>query len=85
MVLVMETIGAFEAKTHFSALLERVARGEDITITRRGVPTAMLVPFKRAKPKRGAAGLLKEMRKIRERGRPGIMSIREMINEGRRF
>ena len=81
----METIGAFEAKTHFSALLERVSRGEDITITRRGAPIAKLVPFKRAKAKRGPAALLKEMRKIRDRGKPGKMSIREMINEGRRF
>ena len=81
----MESIGAFEAKTHFSALLERVAHGEDITITRRGAPIAKLVPFKRAKAKRGSAALLKEMRKIRERAKPGKMSIRDMINEGRRF
>ena len=34
----METIGAFEAKTHLSALLERVSKGEKITITRHGAP-----------------------------------------------
>src|SRR3982074_3398007 len=36
----METVGAFEAKTHLAALLDRVAKGEKITITRHGVPAA---------------------------------------------
>jgi prevent-host-death family protein len=40
----MTAVGAFEAKTHFSQLLERVQRGEEITITRRGRPVARLVP-----------------------------------------
>jgi prevent-host-death family protein len=40
----MATVGAFEAKTHLSALLERVSRGEEITITRNGKPLARLVP-----------------------------------------
>ncbi len=37
----MEIVGAFDAKTHLSLLLHRVARGERITITRHGVPAAM--------------------------------------------
>ena len=40
----METIGAYEAKTHLSKLLDRVARGESLTITRHGKPVARLVP-----------------------------------------
>lgn len=40
----MDTIGAFEAKTHFSELLERAARGEVIQITKHGHPVARLVP-----------------------------------------
>jgi prevent-host-death family protein len=39
------TIGAFEAKTHFAQLLQRVERGEEVTITRRGKPIARLVPM----------------------------------------
>jgi prevent-host-death family protein len=39
-----ETVGAFEAKTHLSRLLEEVRRGKIITITRRGVPVAVLAP-----------------------------------------
>ena len=42
----MIEIGAFEAKTHFSALLERAARGEEILITKRGKPLAKIVPAK---------------------------------------
>jgi prevent-host-death family protein len=40
----MQTIGAFQAKTHFSALLEQVERGEQIIITKHGHPVAKLVP-----------------------------------------
>lgn len=40
----MKKLGAYEAKTHFSALLERVARGERIAITKHGTPVAYLVP-----------------------------------------
>jgi prevent-host-death family protein len=38
------TVGAFEAKTHLSALLERVSRGEEVVITKHGRPVARLVP-----------------------------------------
>jgi prevent-host-death family protein len=40
----MREIGAFEARTHLSALLEAVAGGEEIVITRRGKPVARLAP-----------------------------------------
>jgi prevent-host-death family protein len=40
----MAEIGAFEAKNTFGSLLDRVLRGEEITITRHGVPVARLVP-----------------------------------------
>jgi len=40
----MIIVGAFEAKTHLSSLLERVAQGEEIIITRHGKPLARLVP-----------------------------------------
>ncbi len=40
----MEIIGAFDAKTHWSALLDKVALGQEIVITKRGRPVARLVP-----------------------------------------
>lgn len=39
----MITVGAFEAKTHLSSLLDRVEAGEEVVITRHGKPVARLV------------------------------------------
>ncbi len=38
----MKTVSVLEAKTHLSALLEAVRRGEEVVITRRGEPVARL-------------------------------------------
>lgn len=40
----MHTVGAFEAKTHFSALLDEVEKGEQIVITKHGRAVAKLSP-----------------------------------------
>lgn len=40
----MRSVGLFEAKNRLSALVESASQGEEITITRRGQPVAMLVP-----------------------------------------
>jgi prevent-host-death family protein len=81
----METVGAFDAKTHLSALLDRVARGERITITRHGVPAAMLVPVGDSDRKLTHEEIVEGMRTLRKRVKPDTMSVREMISEGRRF
>jgi prevent-host-death family protein len=81
----MEVIGAFDAKTHLSALLDRVARGERITITRHGVPAAMLVPVRDSDRKLTHEEIVEGMRTLRKRVKPDTMSVREMIIEGRRF
>jgi len=78
------SIGAFEAKTHLSDLLDRVARGEKITITRHGVPAALLVPVTETAPKLTHQELVEGMRALRKRVKPGKMSVREMVREGRR-
>ncbi len=41
-------IDALEAKTKFDALFDRVEKGEEIVITRKGHAVARLVPFERA-------------------------------------
>ena len=41
----MITVGAFEAKTHLSSLLDRVAEGEEVVITKHGKPVAHVVPI----------------------------------------
>ena len=50
----MESIGAFDAKTRLSELLERVARGEMFVITKHGHPVARLVPEHSRDPERVA-------------------------------
>jgi prevent-host-death family protein len=79
------SIGAFDAKTHLSDLLDRVARGEKITITRHGVPAALLVPVTETAPKLTHQEVVEGMRALRKRVKPGRMSVREMVNVGRRF
>ena len=79
----METIGAYEAKTHLPKLLERVIKGERITITKHGVPVAILqppLPLKKSEPKK----VIAEIRKFREKNTLKGLSIRDMIEEGRR-
>ncbi len=41
----MESIGLFEAKTHFSELVARAERGEEVVITRHNKPVARIVPM----------------------------------------
>ena len=41
----MTSVNVYEAKTKFSKLLQRVAAGEEIVISNRGVPVAQLIPF----------------------------------------
>ena len=78
----METIDAYEAKTHLPKLLERVIKGERITITKHGVPVAVLQPplnSRKTEPKK----VISELRKFREKHSLEGFSIRDMLNEGR--
>ena len=79
----MKTVGAYDAKTHLPKLLELVAKGEKITITKHGVPVAVLQPADSSKstPVREVIEQLKQFRAGRHLG---TLSIREMIEEGRR-
>ena len=47
-----KSVGVHEAKSHLSELLEQVAAGEEITITRRGEEVARLVPATRPATRR---------------------------------
>ena len=78
-------IGAFEAKTHFSHIIERAERGEDFIVTRRGKPVAKIIPFKQKNEmtRKEAMAKLMEMRKL-YRGEPGSFNIREAIEDGRK-
>ena len=81
----MKSIGIFEAKRHFLALLDRVARGEKITITRHGVPAALLVPVEEKEAKLTHREIVEGMRALRKGVKPGKIGVRDMVQEGRRF
>lgn len=79
----MESVGSYEAKTHLPALLERVAKGEEIVITKHGVPIARLVPMEQERL-RDVRTVIEELKKFRKGHTLGGLSVRDMINEGRR-
>ena len=62
----MREVGAFEAKTHLSALLDEVARGETIIITRRGRPVARLTAPE-APDREAAVAAASTLRRLRRR------------------
>jgi prevent-host-death family protein len=77
-------VGAFEAKTQLSKLLELVRKGQRVVITKHGVPVAELVPPSETRHVE-SQGIIKELKTIRERTKSGKESIKQMIEEGRRF
>ena len=81
----MGTVGTFEAKTHLSELLDRVANGDEITITRNGKPIARLVPVDTA-----TASERREVARRIDKARRGVklgprLTLRKLIDEGRRY
>ena len=80
-----EHIGAFEAKTHFSQILEKAEQGSDFIITKRGRPVAKIIPFQQ-EPEMTRQEALEGFRELRKlyRGKPGDFNIREAIEEGRK-
>lgn len=84
----MRSVGAFEAKTHFSQMVDEVNRtGEPIVVQRRGKNMAVLEPYThRDKVKKGVLSrrVLNAFSEIRSRQKnEGTTSIRELIQEGR--
>jgi antitoxin (DNA-binding transcriptional repressor) of toxin-antitoxin stability system len=81
----MAIVKAFEAKAHFSDLPDRVARVEEITIAGLGAPVALLVPVEQEESRLSHMEIVEGMRTLRKRVKPGNVSVREMVAEGRRF
>jgi antitoxin (DNA-binding transcriptional repressor) of toxin-antitoxin stability system len=81
----MTSVGSYEAKTHLPELLERVEHGEKILITRRGTPVALLT---QPPPKvvRDGRQVVEDMLAYRNRQKrtTGALSIRQMIEHGRK-
>jgi prevent-host-death family protein len=87
----MARVSAFEAKTRFGELLERVTRGEEVVITRHDKPVARMIPegAKRLEDVRRAVGGLRELqqkiaRRSKRKGGLSYREVRSAIEEGRR-
>jgi prevent-host-death family protein len=84
------SISAFDAKTRFGALLKRVARGEEVVITRHDKPVARIVPEGMAggaEGRRAVAALLDLQKVIGRRSKGAMLSdadVRSAIEDGRR-
>jgi prevent-host-death family protein len=80
----MRKVGAFEAKNTLGTLLDRVEKGEEVVITRRGKDVARLVPagsgIDRARAENAARALMEVSRGLSLGG----VAIKDLINEGRR-
>ena len=84
----MAKVSAFEAKTHFGELLDRVSKGEEVVITRHDRPVARLVPEGAQRlddVRRAVAGLRELQQRIRRRSKARLSDreIRSAIGEGR--
>lgn len=77
------TVGIFEAKTRLSELLEQVQEGEEVLITKRGIPIALMQRV--ASPTEKTQATIDALARIRERAKSGSESFRELIEEGRRY
>ena len=87
----MGTVTAFEAKTRFGELLERVGRGEEIVITRHDKPVARIIPegSRRLEQVQQAVVALEQLRHqitARTKGRAKLSDadVRSAIEAGRR-
>ena len=86
----MANVTAFEAKTRFGQLLARVARGEEVVITKHDKPVARLVPEgpRNMNAIRKSVAGLRELRRqiaLRNKGKakPTAAEIKSWIEEGR--
>lgn len=77
----MPEVGAFEAKTHLSELLDRVAQGETLVITRRGRAVARLGPAD--DPERSGSAVAR-LRALRAQTTLGGLDWRDLRDAGRR-
>ena len=81
----MKTVGAYEAKTHLPALLEEVAQGATIMITKHGKPVAMLTPVGGSVVRMTPGEIMKGFSALRAKYRTGGIPIKELMDEGRRI
>jgi prevent-host-death family protein len=78
------TVGAYEAKTHLSELLEKVEAGQEITITKHGAPVAKLVPVKKDVRPEERVAAIERIQKLATGLSLGGLKVKDLLTEGRR-
>ncbi|MGH9642059.1 MAG: type II toxin-antitoxin system Phd/YefM family antitoxin [Terriglobales bacterium] len=78
------TVGAYEAKTHLSELLEKVEAGAEITITKHGAPVAKLVPVKKEARKEERVAAIDRIQNLAAGLSLGGLKVKDLVREGRR-
>lgn len=77
------TVTTEEVAARWPTLLEKIDEGEKITITRQGIPVARVTPVP-GPPERTSAEAVDHLLALRKGVRLDGLSIRKMIDEGRR-
>lgn len=80
----MHHVGAFEAKTNLSALLQRVEQGERIVITKHGRAVALLVPPQEDDRREALRETVEAIHAFRRGRTLGGLTAQELRDEGRR-
>jgi prevent-host-death family protein len=76
------TIGIYEARTRFSEIIDKVGKGEEVTVTRHGVPVARIIPVDSEK-KLAVRDAIEAMQKFGRGKSLRGLSLKKMIREGR--
>ena len=80
----METIGIFDAKTHFSEIMEKVVHGKDFLITRRGQPIAKITAVN-VQDNETIPQTIEAILKFRKEHKSSQAQSKAWIKEGRRL
>ena len=79
----MIQIGAFDAKTHFSKIIQKVYAGAEYLVTKNGKPVARILPptINKAQTQESISQILN----IRKKYKLSQSGIKQLIKEGRKY
>jgi prevent-host-death family protein len=77
----MKTVSARQANHDFSELLSRVERGEEILITKRGKPVALLSPYRPPRPISERQAAIKHAIEVMAQGLPWGVAVRTFTRD----
>lgn len=78
-------VGAFEAKTKLSALLDAVGRGEEIVISRNGEPVARLLKYGAERSRDERADIIRQITERAKKLKLGGLSLKKLRDSGRKY